>query len=168
MQSWAILDFGLANIELSFLDPFQQVVDIGTIVYSGVAILLQATQNCILICINSHICFPYTPFLFTIVQDSGQLGLISTHHVAHIMWSNIMVKQQLVGLSYILGLLRRLDVHPEFMLTINVRHDITNSALVISKCCPLVRIMVSYIFDLRSNMHPQDQLFQEAINCQYS
>jgi hypothetical protein len=73
--SWASHDVGLANIQFNYIDSLHQVIYLGTVINSRVAMLLQTVQYCVLFSVNTNIGFKRDPFIFTVVQCDGQLAL---------------------------------------------------------------------------------------------
>jgi hypothetical protein len=102
----------IANIQLSCLAYHHQYMELDTVINPGVVILIRAVKSCVFLHINSYIHLPSETFLFLILEGVARFGFISSCHVAHIVWLQIVITQQLIGQPTICLSLHRLDIHP--------------------------------------------------------
>jgi hypothetical protein len=104
-------------------------------------------QDRMLFRMSLSILLPSEPLIFTIVKSASQLSLSSTSHVAHIVWSKEVVKQQQVGVPSIRSMHSRVSLL--FIVCIACLMDKKQ------ECLPQMLDMMSQTFHLSfTKAHP--------------
>ena len=94
-------DLSLDCIKLIYLDTLNQLSELLPGINPHMPMFLDPFKDVVLILLNFHVAFKVEPLTFTRVirGDEDTFGL--TCHVIHIIWSQEMVPQFTVGLTFI-------------------------------------------------------------------
>ena len=99
-------------VELTYLDTLNQMTYLGPRINPHMHMLLEPSNDVVLILFYFHVAFKVEPLTFTRVMHGDEEPLVLTRHVIYIIWSQEMFAQVTVGLPYISCPLGLLDISP--------------------------------------------------------